>query len=138
MYPSGFNRAYRCVLKYIRSYVMEELANLIFIGSYIAKCGPPGFLTLWKLLQPALHHYIYGHEDTEAQRDAARDSLRSYAVKLEEFVAAGVVRTHSWPGYICVICTILVASDVCDGVCQLSKLRSAQLALILMYCRWFA
>lgn len=92
VFPSAFNRSYRCVLKYIKSYVMEELANLIFIGSYIAQCGPPGFKSLWMLLQPALWHYLYGYDDTVAQQHEAAKAMRSYAVKLEELVAAGVVR----------------------------------------------
>ena len=91
MYGSAFNRPYRCVVKYIKSYVIEELANLIFIGSYIAKCGPPGFKTLWMRLQPALHHYLYGKDDNLAQRAAAETSLRKYAQKLESFVLEGKV-----------------------------------------------
>lgn len=91
MYGSAFNRPYRCVVKYIKSYVIEELANLIFIGSYIAKCGPPGFKTLWMRLQPAVHHYLYGKDDTLAQRAAAETSLRQYAQKLENFVLEGKV-----------------------------------------------
>lgn len=92
MFPSAFNRAYRCVLKHIGSYVMEELANLIFIGCYIAQCGPPGFKSLWVKLQPALWHYLYGVNDTVAQQQQAAKDMRSYAVKLEELVKTGQVR----------------------------------------------
>lgn len=86
VFPSSFNRPYRCVVKYILSYVMEELANLIFIGSFVAKCGPAGFQTLWSLLQPAVLHYMYGREDTEVQRSFAEDCMRRYARKLEQLV----------------------------------------------------
>lgn len=92
VYPSVFNRPYRCVVKYIKSYVMEELANLIFIGCYIAQCGPAGFKSLWKRLQPAMWHYMYGFDDTAQERDAAEASLKSYAIYLEELVLNGVVR----------------------------------------------
>lgn len=91
MYPSAFNRAYRCVVKYIKSYVMEELGNLIFIGCYIAQCGPPGFKTLWMRLQPALWHYMYGRNDTIAQRNAAEASMKAYAARLEKYVIDGKV-----------------------------------------------
>lgn len=91
VYPSAFNRAYRCVVKYIKSYVMEELANLIFIGCYIAQCGPPGFKSLWMRLQPAVWHYLYGRDDTAAQRRAAAVSLQNYASRLEKYVIDGKV-----------------------------------------------
>lgn len=86
------NRPYRCAIKHIKSYVMEELANLIFIGCYIAQCGPPGFKRLWSLLQPALLHYIYGMDDTDAERAAAEASLLAYARELERLVKKGTVR----------------------------------------------
>lgn len=91
VYPSAFNRPYRCAVKYIRSYVMEELANLIFIGCYVAQCGPPGFKTLWMRLQPAMWHYMYGKHDTVAQRHAAERSLKNYAARLEQYVLEGKV-----------------------------------------------
>ena len=104
VYGSAFNRPYRCVVKYIKSYVIEELANLIFIGSYIAKCGPPGFKTLWMRLQPALLHYLYGKDDTVAQQHAAETSLRRYAMKLEKYVIEGKVGTCSSQGYAILQC----------------------------------
>lgn len=85
-FPSSFNRPYRCVVKYIKSYVMEELANLIFIGCYIAQCGPPGFKSLWTCLQPALWHYIYGWDDNKTQQQQAATAMRTYAKRLETFV----------------------------------------------------
>lgn len=91
VYPSAFNRSYRCVVKYIKSYVMEELANLIFIGCYIAQCGPPGFKSLWMRLQPAMWHYLYGKNDTASQRRTAEVSLQNYAARLEKYVIDGKV-----------------------------------------------
>lgn len=99
VYGSAFNRPYRCVVKYIKSYVIEELANLIFIGSYIAKCGPPGFKSLWMRLRPALLHYLYGKDDTVLQQHAAETSLRRYAMKLEKYVIEGKVGICSNQGY---------------------------------------
>jgi len=78
-------------VKCIKSYVMEELANLIFIGCYIAKCGPSGFQSLWAKLQPALWHYLYGREDSNEQQIAAASSMWAYAKGLEDLVLKGEV-----------------------------------------------
>ena len=96
-FPSSFNRAYRCVVTSIKSYVMEELANLVFVGCFIAKCGPPGFQRLWAHLQPALWHYLYGRDDTQDQQRAAASSMWAYAKALEEFVLKGEVRCIPCP-----------------------------------------
>lgn len=118
VYPSAFNRAYRCVVKYIKSYVMEELANLIFIGCYIARCGPPGFKTLWMRLQPALWHYMYGRHDSVAQRNAAETSLKAYAARLEKYVIEGKVASRSQMGARlrpCGTCSVAM-QQACDHV----------------------
>lgn len=94
VFPSAFNRSYRCVVKNIKSYVMEELANLIFIGCYIAQCGPPAFKSLWTVLQPAMWHYLYGVDDTDSEQKAAANAMRKYAQKLEKLVAERTVRSH--------------------------------------------
>lgn len=94
-FPSAFNRDYRCVVSYIKSYVMEELANLIFIGCLIAKCGPVGFQSLWEKLQPALWHYIYGRDDGAEEQRHAADAMLAYAQQLEDLVLAGEVCTPS-------------------------------------------
>jgi len=72
---------------------MEELANLIFIGCYVAKCGPPGFKSLWMRLQPAMWHYLYGKDDTADQRCDAERSLKHYAARLEKYVIDGQVNS---------------------------------------------
>ena len=90
-YCSAFNRPYRCIVKNVKGYIMEELGNLIFIGCYIARCGPPAFQALWKHLQPALHHYIYGYEDTWHTAQAAHRHAREYATLLEQLVLQGKV-----------------------------------------------
>jgi hypothetical protein len=38
---------------------MEELAGITFWGGMVAAAGPPAFQGLFKLLQPALWHYMY-------------------------------------------------------------------------------
>jgi hypothetical protein len=85
-YPSGFNRQYRCVIDYIKSYVMEELANLVFVGCLVAKLGPPGFQRLWKEVQPAVWHYIYGFQDNKTDQQQAANHMRNYACLLEQLV----------------------------------------------------
>ena len=89
--PSGFNRPYRDIVKYIKSYTIEELSNVIFLGCYMAKVGPPGFLSLWKHLQPALHHYIYGYDDDMHQQRKAHEDLVAFASLLEQMVRDGKV-----------------------------------------------
>jgi hypothetical protein len=70
---------------------MEELANLIWIGCLIAYTGPPGFQKLWRELQPALQHYIYGFDATgDAMLSAARH-LKQFAIYLDEYAVSGQV-----------------------------------------------
>lgn len=108
VYPSAFYRAYRCVVRYIKSDVMEELANLIFIGCYIAQCSSPGFKTLWMRLQPALWHYMYGRNDTTAQRNEAEASLKKYAKQRPDC---------TWLRLICKACKI----ERCRRLCFLVR-----------------
>jgi hypothetical protein len=72
---------------------MEDLANFIWIGGAIAELGPRGFLKLWKLLQPALWHYMYNRRGSEEDMHDAAHSLRSYAEEMERFVMQGKVRS---------------------------------------------
>jgi len=93
--PRGFNRQYRCVVTHIKGYTMEELANLIWIGDIIAHNGPDGFRNLWRMLQPAVKHYIFGFDATEPDFRAAHAQLRSYAEEVESRVVATAVRSLS-------------------------------------------
>jgi hypothetical protein len=77
----------------VQHYTMEELGSFLWVGSMIAKIGPPGFQKLWQHLCPALKHYLYNHNATAAQCDEAYDHLWSYAVELEKLVDTGQVRT---------------------------------------------
>lgn len=92
--PFGFNRPYRCVVKYGKSYVMEELANLIWLGGLLAEAGPPGFRRLWGFLQPALQHYLYGWNATVEDIHAAAANMRNYAQELERGVIAGKIPSN--------------------------------------------
>lgn len=94
-FPAGFTRPYRCVVRYIKGYTMEELNNFIWIGCMIAKKGPDGFQTLWALLQPLLKHHLYGFDATPSQCAAAAAGWDAYSAKLEEFVDDGKVRFHN-------------------------------------------
>lgn len=90
--PFGFNRPYRCIVKYVRHYTIEELGSFIWIGGLVSRYGPPGFRELWSLLQPALCHYMYGCDATEEDMRAASRSLWAFACCLENKVLQGVVR----------------------------------------------
>lgn len=91
-YPAPFNRKYRCVVEYSESYIMEEYANMVWIGSLIAKIGPPGFQSLWRLLRPVLKHYIYNFDAEPEECELAGKQLWDYACCVEEHVQAGHVR----------------------------------------------
>jgi hypothetical protein len=90
-FPAVFNRPYRCVVAEVQHYTMEELGSFLWVGSMIAKIGPPGFRKLWQQLCPALKHYLYNHDATQDECDKAADRLWQYAVELEELVFAGQV-----------------------------------------------
>ena len=70
---------------------MGELANLIFVGCFIAKCGPPGFQCMWAHLQKALWHFWYVRDDTHEEQPAAASSMWAYAKALEQFILKGEV-----------------------------------------------
>jgi hypothetical protein len=90
--PKGFGRNYRCVTKYINSYTLEELANLVWIGCLINAVAPKGFQQLWKKLQPALKHYLFGFEARETDMRSAAKSMLDFARMLEEMVIKQWVR----------------------------------------------
>lgn len=84
--PKGFGRNYRCVTKYISSYTLEELANLVWIGCLISASAPRGFQQLWALLQPAVKHYLFGFEASEGAMRSAANSMLEFARTLERMV----------------------------------------------------
>lgn len=95
--PHCFGRKYRDVVTYIDSYTMEELGNLIWLGGIIAYAGPIKFQELWRDFQPAMQHYIFGHEDTSKTAMQAAASFARFQVNLERLVIDGWVCT---PGQI--------------------------------------
>jgi hypothetical protein len=97
VYPKGFNRPYRCVWQYCKSYTLEETSNLIWIGSLLAYRAPADFRKLWGYLQPALVHYLYGSDASEAAIRTAALNIRRYEKEMEKFVIAGWVRLCSLP-----------------------------------------
>lgn len=79
-YPLCFAHKYKDIVQNGHQYIMESWSNMIWLGCLIAEYGPPGFQLLWKHLQPALKHYIYGLEDTQPdQMRVAANSLYAYA-----------------------------------------------------------
>lgn len=79
-------------MTYIKSYTLEELANLIFIGGYIAALGPPKFRLLWSYLQPAVKHYLFGYGASAEDIVAAGRNMRKFADELERRVLVREVR----------------------------------------------
>ena len=90
-FPYGFNRPYTDVTVRAKAYLLDELANLIWIGGVVAFYGPPGFQELWTHLRAALKHHLYGVDATEDDMCAAAASLRKYACLLEQMVLRGEV-----------------------------------------------
>lgn len=90
-FPAVFNRPYRCVAEEVQHYTMEELGSYLWVGSMVAKIGPPGFQKLWRFLCPALKHYLYSHDADSSACDTAARNLWHYAVELEKLVDSSKV-----------------------------------------------
>lgn len=76
---------------------MEELANMVWIGSLFAYYGPAGFKELWGLLRPLLKHYIFGFDAAPEICQQAGKQLWAYACCVEAHVQNGHVRCHALP-----------------------------------------
>jgi hypothetical protein len=94
-YPQTWGLAYRDIMSSMGHYTMEEWANVVHLGSLIAACGPPAFQRLWRLLRPALLHYLYGFNSAVEEMRTASNLLYEYAEELEKLVIACLVRC--WP-----------------------------------------
>jgi hypothetical protein len=73
---------------------MEELAGITFWGGMVAAAGPPAFQGLFKLLQPALWHYMYNVNASPEDSERVATSLRKYAERLEDLVLLQQVSSH--------------------------------------------
>jgi hypothetical protein len=80
------------VTKYINSYTLEEISNIIWIGCLISAVAPKGFQQLWAKLQPAVKHYLFGFDAKEADMPSAAKHMLEFARALEEMVMQQWVR----------------------------------------------
>jgi len=97
--PHGFAHRYRCVVTHGHSYTMEEWSNIIWLGGFIARCGPLGFQKLWAHMYKFLRHYIYGVDvkaDDVVPMHAAHGHLCKYAEELDRMVGREQVRAWCW------------------------------------------
>jgi hypothetical protein len=93
-YPHCKGSKPRNPIKYISSYKMEELADLLWIGGIAAKHATDEFRHAWGHLRDAAEHYLYGFDALRQQQREAANSLFQYGECIEKQVLKGKVRNE--------------------------------------------
>ena len=90
--PTGFNKPYRDIIKYIKSYTIEELGNVLWLAPVLFSGAPAGFQRLFFLLRPALVLYMCCTDAEEPEVRTAVKQLHEYLEAVDWHVRLGQAR----------------------------------------------